>query len=289
VTPGATYGVTVTLGVLINPGDEVLVPDPGYPNFASAARMYGGIVRYYTLEERGGFQIDFGHLSSLVSSKTKVIIINSPSNPTGSVLNREQINKLVAFTRDRGIWLVSDEVYEYFVFCGHHVSPLQFEACEHVIGIFSLSKSYNITGLRIGYTVATSSVLCDGLLKAQELYISSAPAISQMAAIYALESGASAVETLFREFKEKKDLAVAELRGLLEYEPQGAFYILINIARSGMTSNEFADRLLEREKVAVAPGLAFGPSCDSYIRIALTPDPEKLIEGIRRIKRMLNA
>jgi len=287
VTPGATYGVTVTLGVLINPGDEVLVPDPGYPNFAAAVRMYGGVVRYYTLEEGGGFQIDLDMLSSLTSSKTKAIIINSPSNPTGSVLGRELIDELVAFTGKRGIWLVSDEVYEAFVFAGRHESPLQCKNRDHVIGIFSLSKTYNVTGLRIGYTVAANTVLCDGLLKAQELYISSAPSISQMAAIYALESAGAAAKSFCQEFKMKKDLAVSELKGLVEYDPQGAFYILINIARSGMSSNEFADRLIEKEKVAVAPGLTFGPSSDKYIRIALTPDPAMLLEGIRRIKRML--
>ena len=289
VTPGATYGVAIVIGVTLNQGDEVLVPDPGYPNFASVVRHYGGIVKYYTLKEEDNFQINLDALKKLVNNKTKLVIINSPSNPTGAILTEEQIRDLVDFTSKNNIWLLSDEVYESFVYSGRHISPLSFPNNDHVIGIFSFSKSYNITGLRVGYVVSKNEGLCNGLLKAQELYISCAPSVSQMAAIDALKLCDEEIESLKNKFNSKLNLALNLLEDDIKYVPQGAFYILIDISRTGLTSNEFADILLENYKVAVAPGITFGPSSDKYIRVALTADVELLEEGIKRIKKCLHA
>jgi len=287
VTPGATYGVSIAVGILTNRGDEVLVPDPGYPNFSAAVRHYGGIVKYYTLKEENVFQIDFDKLKSLVSEKTKLIIINSPSNPTGAVLSEKLIRDLVDFTSTNNIWLLSDEVYETYVYSGKHISPLSFPNSDHVIGVYSFSKSYNMTGLRVGYVVSKNKMVCNGLLKAQELYISCAPSISQMAAIDALKYGDEEVKFLKNKFQMKLNLALNLLGSDVKYTPQGAFYILIDVGRTGLSSNEFADALLETDKVAVAPGATFGPSADKYIRIALTAETKLLEEGIKRIKKCL--
>ena len=288
ITPGATYAVSIAIGTLINHGDEVLVPDPGYPNFAAAVRHYGGIVKYYTLLEDNNFQIDFDNLKSLITNKTKLVIINSPSNPTGAVLSNEQIKKLVDFTLKNNLWLLSDEVYEAYVYSGSHVSPLSFPNTEHVVAVFSFSKSYNMTGLRVGYIVSKNKAVCDSLLKAQELYISSAPSISQMAALDALKYCDKEVEALKNKFQKKLKLALDLLGGDIGYIPQGAFYILIDISKTGLSSNDFADFLLKTEKVAVAPGITFGPTSDKYIRIALTAEMGPLEEGIKRIKRSLD-
>ncbi len=287
VTPGATYGVSIAVGTLINYGDEVLVPDPGYPNFSSVIRHYGGTIKYYTLEEKNGFQVNFDELNSLVSDKTKLLIINSPSNPTGAVLSENQIKKLVQFTSHNNTWLLSDEVYEVFVYSGKHTSPLSFSNTDHVIGVYSFSKTYNMTGLRVGYIVSKNETVCNGLLKAQELYISCAPSISQMAAIDALKYGSKEVESLRNKFRMKLNLALNLLSSDIKYTPQGAFYILIDITKTGLSSNEFADTLLETERVAVAPGATFGPSAEKYIRIALTAETRLLEEGIKRIKKFL--
>ncbi len=287
VTPGATYGVSITVGTLINHGDEVLVPDPGYPNFAAITRHYGGIVKYYTLKEEDNFQINFDKLKKLVTDKTRLIIINSPSNPTGAVLSREQVKNLVDFTFKNNIWLLSDEVYESYVYSGEHISPLSFSNADNVIGIYSFSKSYNMTGLRVGYVVSRNKNVCRGLLKAQELYISSAPSISQMTAINTLKFCDEEMASLKNNFKTKLDTAINILNDDIKYIPKGAFYILIDISRTGKSSNEFADILLETEKVAVAPGATFGPSSDKYIRVALTANMEHLEEGLKRIKKCL--
>ncbi len=288
VTPGATYGVSIAIGILLNHGDEVLVPDPGYPNFAAAVRHYGGVAKYYNLREEDNFQIKLDGLKKLATDKTKLIIINSPSNPTGAVLTRKQIQDLVEFTHKNNIWLLSDEVYESFVYSGEHVSPLEFSYADNVIGVYSFSKSYNMTGLRVGYLVSKNETVCNGLLKAQELYISSAPSISQMAAIYSLKHGNIEVNSLKNSFQTKLNLALKVLGDDVKYVPEGAFYILVNIEETGLSSDEFADILLNKEKVAVAPGATFGPSSDKFIRIALTADEKRLEEGLKRVKRCLN-
>ncbi len=288
VTPGATYGVSIAVGALINSGDEALVPDPGYPNFAYSVLHYGGKVRYYPLEEKNNFQIDLNKLGSLVTNKTKLLIINSPSNPSGAVFSEDLVRELVEFAAKRNLWLISDEVYEAFVFSGCYVSPLSFPNSEHVIGVYSFSKTYNMTGLRVGYTVTKNKSLHKSFINAQELYISSAPSISQAAALSALLQCSKDVEELKRRFQEKRDLALSILKDEVHYIPQGAFYILVDISKTGLTSDQFADLLLEKKQVAVVPGATFGPSSDRFIRIALTSNVELLKEGVQRMKELMH-
>jgi aspartate/methionine/tyrosine aminotransferase len=288
VTPGATYGVAVTIGCLINPGDEVLVPDPGYPNFSAAVRHYGGVVKFYELREETGFLPDLNELSALISPATKVIIINSPGNPTGAVIGADMMEQLVRLTRERGLWLISDEVYETYVYGCRHVSPLSFPGSNHVVGLYSFSKSYNITGLRVGYVVTRHPALRRALLNAQELYISCAPSISQMAALQALTDGSAYLDAMRSAYQQKRDLVMNALGPYGGRRPQGAFYLLVNIGFTGLHSDEFADRLLNDKHVVVAPGATFGPTSDKYIRIAFTPRVEKLQAGLTRLINFLS-
>jgi aspartate aminotransferase len=288
VTPGATYGVAVTVGCLINPGDEVLVPDPGYPNFAAAVRHYGGVVKFYQLREEMGFLPDLNELSALISPATKVIIINSPGNPTGAVIDAGMMEQLVQLTRERGLWLVSDEVYETYVYGCRHVSPLSFTGSDHVVGLYSFSKSYNITGLRVGYVVTRHPALRRALLNAQELYISCAPSISQVAALQALADGGAYPDTMRTIYQQKLDLVMNALGSYAGRRPDGAFYLLVNIGFTGLHSDDFADRLLRDTHVVVAPGATFGPTSDKYIRIAFTPRSERLQAGLTRLKEFLS-
>lgn len=288
VTPGATYGVAVTVGCLINPGDEVLVPDPGYPNFAAAVRHYGGVVKFYQLREEMGFLPDLKELETLISAATKVIIINSPGNPTGAVIDAGMMEQLVQLTRERGLWLVSDEVYETYVYGCRHVSPLSFAGSDHVVGLYSFSKSYNITGLRVGYVVTRHPALRRALLNAQELYISCAPSISQIAALQALADGGAYPDAMRATYQQKRDLVMRVLGHYAGGRPDGAFYLLLNISFTGLLSDEFADRLLRDTHVVVAPGATFGPTSDQYIRIAFTPRVERLQTGLARLKEFLS-
>lgn len=287
ITPGATYGVAIAIGAMINPGDEVLVPDPGYPNFSSAALHYGGKVKYYMLKAGDAFQLDMDCLESQISDKTKLIVINSPSNPTGAVFSKKHIEQLVELTARRDIWLLSDEVYETYVYEGEHVSPLSFPAVEHVVGIYSFSKSYNMTGLRVGYIATADSRLHANLINAQELYVSCAPTVSQVAALHVLRHGSQVAEDLYKGFLEKRNAALRILGSLVSYIPHGAFYIMVDISATGMTSDQFADELLLEKQVAVAPGATFGPSADKYIRIAFTAKKDSLEVGVQRIREFI--
>ncbi|MEQ1792854.1 MAG: pyridoxal phosphate-dependent aminotransferase [Nitrospira sp.] len=288
VTPGATYGVAVTLGCLINPGDEVLVPDPGYPNFAAAVRHYGGVVKFYTLREEMGFCPDLTELEALISPATKVMIVNSPGNPTGAVIDAGLMEQLVQLTRDRGLWLLSDEVYETYVYGCRHVSPMSYSGSDHVVGLYSFSKSYNITGLRVGYVVTRHPALRRALLNAQELYISCAPSISQMAALQALTAGDAYLDAMRTAYQQKRDLVMRALGPYAGRCPDGAFYLLVNIGFTGLHSDDFADRLLRDQHVVVAPGATFGPTSDKYIRIAFTPGADKLQAGLTRLTTFMN-
>ena len=287
IVPGATYGVTVGIGAIINPGDEVLVPDPGYPNYAPAVLHYGGTVKFYQLQAERGFQIDLQCLKSLVTDRTKLIVINSPSNPTGSVLTKSQVEDLVEYAARRGIWLLSDEVYEAYVYSGEHISPLSVAGADRVVGVYSFSKTYNMAGLRVGYLVTGHSCLHASLINAQELYISCAPSVSQIAAMHALMYCGKDVESLKGKFHRKRDMAMAILGDFVPYTPQGAFYILVDISRTGLTSDQFADALLREKQVAVAPSATFGPSADRYIRIAVMPEVEELETGLRSIREFI--
>lgn len=287
VTPGATYGVSIAVSALINPGDEALVPDPGYPNFASSVLHYGGRVKYYVLKEEGGFQIDFKRLAGLVSKRTRLLIANSPSNPTGAVFSADQVRRLVEFCARRGLWLISDEVYEAFIYSGAHVSPLSCRGHDRVLGVYSFSKTYNMTGFRVGYIVATDRRLHKSLVNAQELYISSAPTASQVAALHALRFGDSDVERLRKSFHEKRDRVLRILAEEVRYVPEGAFYIMVDVSKTGLSSDGFADQLLAKKRVAVVPGATFGPSSDRFIRIALTAECAHLEEGARRIRQFI--
>lgn len=288
VTPGATYGVAAAIGCLINPGDEVLIPDPGYPNFAPLVRRFGGTVKFYPLLEEKGFMPDFDHLSDQISSSTKVIIINSPSNPTGAVFTANLIERFVKFTAQHKLWLLSDEVYEAYVYNGRHVSPLSFTESDHVVGIYSFSKTYNITGLRVGYLVTRDQALRRAVLNAQELFISCASSISQSAAHHALRNCDDYVESLQRCYREKRDLTMSFLNPYVTQSPEGSFYVLVDIKFTGLTSDQFADQLLHEKKVIVAAGATFGPRSDRYIRVAFTAPTNMLQEGLRRLREFLD-
>lgn len=287
VTPGATYGVAITVGCLINPGDEVLVPDPGYPNFAASVRHYGGVVKFYTLRKERAFLPDLEELEAHITPATKMVIINSPGNPTGAVIGSDMMRNLVRITRDRGIWLLSDEVYETYVYGCRHVSPLSFEGSEHVVGIYSFSKSHNITGLRVGYVVARHPALRRALLNAQELYISCAPSISQVVALHALAAGDRYTDTMRAEYEKKRDMVMQALGPYAGRCPDGAFYLLIDIGFTGLRSDDFADKLLRDKHVVVAPGATFGPTSDKYIRVAFTPRVDALRVGVHKLKDFL--
>lgn len=285
VTTGAVTGIMETLLALVDPDEAIFLPDPGWPNYEMMASLLGAQVVRYPLSPTEDFRPDLEHLDYLVrhTERPKAIVINSPGNPTGAVFPLETMNRLVEITARHGLYLVSDECYEAIVFDGEHVSPATLDEEGRVISVFSLSKTYAMTGWRVGY-VAASQPLADHIAKVQEAVISCATSVAQQAAKAALEGDQTCVHTMRAAYRERRDLAVQLLdaAGLLVVRPSGAFYVMADISATGLDSYDFARRLISEYNVAVAPGETFGPGGAGMIRISLAADPQSLTTGIER-------
>ena len=284
VTPGSNYGIMIALSVLLNKGDEVLVPDPGYVNYTYLPPQYGAVVTRYPLYEDDGFVPRIEVLAEQITPKTKVIVHNSPSNPTGSVCTESYVKSLVEIARLHDLYILSDEAYEHIVFDGKHFSPARYDTDGRVVSIFSFSKSYAMTGWRVGYVVANETI-SEALEKQQELCVSCAPSISQKAAEAALELSPQQINTMVQQYRRRRNIALDILRkhDLYSYTPNGAFYVLIDVSSTGMDSDFFADSLLSDQKVAVAPGATFGIRAAKYVRVSLAASDAVVIEGLEKV------
>jgi aspartate aminotransferase/aminotransferase len=288
VTPGGVFACACAFLTILEPGDEVLLPEPNWPNYSFQVSLAGAKTVYYRLHEEKGFLPDFDELQAQVTPRTKAILVNSPSNPTGGVFPRETVVELLAFAHRNDLYVVADEVYEKVIFEGDHVSPAALDEDGRVISCFSFSKTYAMTGWRIGYATATAEI-CQNFAKLQEATVSCVSAPSQKGAAAALTGPQDFVADLVRTYRANRDVACRLFReaGIGVVEPHGAFYIMVDVSRLGFDSYSFVKRLIEEERVAVAPGLTFGPHCDHYIRISICKDLDYVTEGIRRITAFL--
>ncbi len=290
VSPGAVCSIYTTLQALVEPGDEVLIPDPGWPNYMMQMGCIAARGVRYPLDSKNGFQIDFDALEKMVTPKTKLLLLNTPGNPTGAVYPPETIRKIVEFARKHDIYILSDEVYEEILFDGKHTSTGQYDEDGRVATVFGFSKTYAVTGMRVGYTVARNENMVQLITKLQEPVISCASGISQKACLAALEGPQEPFQDMVRIYKQRRDKVVDILRskGLYSYTPSGAFYILIDISKTGMNSTDFAVDLLKTRKVAVAPGETFGETTDSFVRICFATDTDQLVEGLNILCDRIN-
>lgn len=284
VTTGGMGGLYSAFTAVLNPGDELLVPDPGYPNYAMVAGLCRAQVVRYPLDAETGFQPDLESLPRLVTPRTKAIVVNSPSNPTGSIIPAEGMAALVAFARAHDLYLISDECYEKIIFDAQHVSPASYDEDGRVLSIFSFSKTYAMTGWRVGYAVVTPEVAAI-FVKLQEATVACASSVSQKAAEAALSGPQDCIETMTHAYRRRRDraLAILQRHGSPTYTPQGAFYLLVDISGCGQDSDLFARDFLAQEKVAVAPGRTFGPRGDRYVRISLAATEEEIEVGLERL------
>lgn len=284
VTPGGTFGLAVSAMSVTEVGDEILVPNPGYPTFEQIVSLHGGISKQYLLEEQNDYLPDIKDLQRIVSDRTKAIIINSPSNPTGAVFPIHVMESIVDFAVTHDLYIISDEVYETIVFEGEHISPATLDQDNRVISVFSFSKTYAMTGWRVGYTVAPPAV--SGVVRALlGSYTGSASSVSQKAAEAALDGDQSCVHEMRESYRRRRDVALGifEDLGLQVFCPQGAFYFFIDVSQCHMDSVTFAKELLQETQVAVRPGELFGPEGKGYVRVSFAASEDALIEGIRRL------
>ena len=294
LVPGSKNVLLFTLLACIEPGDEVILPDPGYPAYASQVNFIGGIPKPVTLREESGFRIDLEELESLVTPRTRMLIINTPQNPTGGVLTAEDVDFVCNLALKHDLLVVSDEIYSQLVYGFEHVSPLSRAGMrERTVLMDGLSKSYAMTGWRLGYAVAPRALAA----KLDTLMINSsscAAAFTQIAAIEALGSPESehAVRRMVKVFEHRRDLVVDglnEIAGVRCHRPQGSFYVFPNIQGTGFDEHDLASRLLNEAGVAVLPGTAFGPAGKGFIRLAYTQSEDELKLGLRRIKEFIAA
>jgi aspartate/methionine/tyrosine aminotransferase len=291
VTPGAVAAVATTFFALLDPGDEVLIPDPGWPNYTSAALLTGARpVPYPLASESGGpFEIDFDELPRRITSRTRAMVVNSPSNPTGAVFTPDAHQALVTFAAHHGLFVISDEVYEDLVYDGVHVSPARFDEDGRVVVVSGVSKSYAMTGWRIGYVIAPPTIAAL-VTKLQEPLVSCASAVSQMAAEAALRGPQACVREMVTAYRARRDAVVTALTPdhLLAGRPTGAFYALVRVPRQA-EGTAFALSLLRDAHVAVAPGPTFGTVAGGLMRISFATETSLLQEGLRRIRAYLEA
>lgn len=285
VSAGGMQALYVAFAATIARGDEVLVPDPGWPNFAMAVQLLQAEPVRYPLLPEDGFLPDMAKLEPLVGARTKAIVVNSPSNPLGSVLDGALAEALCRFADRHDLWLISDECYDAITFERPHVSPGAWDEQERVLSCFSFSKTYAMTGMRVGYLVAPPSVASTAA-KMQEPLIACVNVPAQHAALAALDEPQDFVAEMRRAYRDRRDAATAllERRGVGFLQPRGAFYLWIDVRdRCGDDVTGWALGVLRERGVAVAPGPTFGPTGEGWVRISLATATDELLEGLGRL------
>jgi aspartate aminotransferase len=284
VTTGGCGGLFTSLLLMLDPGDELLVPDPGWSNYPAMAHVLHARAIGYGLDPADGFSLDPDRLAALVTPRTRAILVNTPGNPTGAVETADRLRALLAIAEQHDLWVISDECYDELIFEGRHVSTATLGGAERVVTVFTFSKSYAMTGWRVGYVVGPAD-FARQLALHQEPVISCASIVSQHGALAALAGPQDCVAEMASAYRDRRDAAIAELdaQGVGYVRPRGSFFLMADVAPAGLPSWDFARRLLEEERVAVVPGAAFGPGGEGYVRLSLAAAPEAVREGARRV------
>ncbi|WP_329101152.1 pyridoxal phosphate-dependent aminotransferase [Micromonospora sp. NBC_01699] len=295
VTAGAAQGVHFALATILAPGQEVLVPDPGWPNYAMATRSLGGVARPYALSADDSAAEQLADLERSIGPATIAIVVNSPANPHGVVLSAQTMQGVVELARRHDLWVISDECYESFRFTGRHLSPAALDG-ERVISSFSFSKTFAIPGMRVGYLVVPRALaaLC---LRLQEMSICCVNIAAQAGAVAALQGPQQVVTDLRTSLLRRRASVTRTLRdaGIPYVEPQGAFYVFARVTdpppdEGGQGGDwDWTRELLRSQRVLVAPGSTFGARGGGWVRVSLTADDSALEEGVRRLVTFTHA
>ncbi|MDD5108567.1 MAG: aminotransferase class I/II-fold pyridoxal phosphate-dependent enzyme [Candidatus Omnitrophica bacterium] len=289
ITVGVSEGLDLLMRAIINPGDKILVPQPSYVSYGPITELAGGTPIYIDTS-KDGFKITPKLLEKHIDKKTKGIVLNYPTNPTGVSYRRKELEEINKVLLKHKILCISDEVYGDLTYDFEHVAFSTLSgAKKNTVYFNGFSKSYAMTGWRVGFACGPKEIIA-AMTKIHQYTIMCVPITSQMAAAEALISGARSVEQMKREYNRRRELMVFELNslGLKCSRPQGAFYVFPCIKSTGLSSIEFSRKLLEEEKVAVVPGTAFGTSAEGYIRISYASSMDNLKEALVRVRRFLD-
>jgi aspartate aminotransferase len=289
VAPGCKMALSLTMMALIEPGDEVLYPDPGFPIYPSFTRGLGATPMPFGLEEKNGFQPDLNEIAGKITSRTTALIFNSPNNPTGTVFSAEALRRIAKLAERHDLWILADEIYARILFSGEYESIWSLPGmAERTVIIDGFSKSFAMTGWRLGYAIAPKHVV-DAMDFLVLNTFTCVAEFTQVAAIEALRDSTHAVDAMVAEYRKRRDLFVDGLNripGFRCQSPGGAFYAWVNIEETGMASEDVAKLLLEEAGVAGIAGAAFGPAGKNYLRFSLVSARHLLEEALERMMRV---
>ena len=289
ITVGGSEAIDIGMRAVINPGDEVLIPQPSFVSYEPCAIMAGGVPVIIELKEENEFRLTAEELESAITEKTKILILPFPNNPTGAIMERKDLEAIAEVIRKHDILVMSDEIYAELTYKEKHVSIIEMEGMrERTILINGFSKAYAMTGWRLGYACAPS-VIMEQMIKIHQFAIMCAPTTSQYAAVEALRRGDEDVALMCEAYNQRRRFLMHTFRemGLQCFEPYGAFYVFPCIKEFGMTSDAFAERLLKEEKVAVVPGTAFGDCGEGFLRISYAYSLENLKIAMNKIENFI--
>ena len=289
VTVGGSEAIDIGLRALINPGDEVIIPQPSYVSYEPCAVLAGAKPVIIDLKAENEFRLTADELKAVISDKTKVLILPFPNNPTGAIMERKDLEDIAKIIKENDIYVMSDEIYAELTYKNEHVSIASLDGMkERTILINGFSKAYAMTGWRLGYACAPENIIKQ-MTKIHQFAIMCAPTTSQYAAVEALKNGDDDVKMMKTAYNQRRRFLINAFKemGLECFEPFGAFYVFPCIKEFKMTSEEFATRFLEEEKVAVVPGNAFGASGEGFVRISYAYSLENLKSAIERLKRFV--
>ena len=285
ITVGGSEAIDIGLRAVVNPGDEVLIPQPSFVSYEPCAIMAGGVPVIIELKAENEFRLTAQELEDAITDKTKILILPFPNNPTGAILERENLEEIAAVIRKHDILVMSDEIYSELTYKEKHVSIIEMEGMrDRTILINGFSKAYAMTGWRLGYACGPENII-EQMTKLHQFAIMCAPTTSQYAAVEALKNGDDDVKEMCTAYNQRRRYLMHAFKemGLSCFEPFGAFYVFPCIKEFGMTSEEFAERFLKEEKVAVVPGTAFGDCGEGFLRISYAYSLENLKVAIGRL------
>ncbi|MCD8014426.1 MAG: aminotransferase class I/II-fold pyridoxal phosphate-dependent enzyme [Lachnospiraceae bacterium] len=289
VTVGGSEGIDIALRAMLDPGDEVLIPQPCYVSYLPCVQLAGGEPVVIELQEKDEFRLTREELLEHITDKTKVLVLPFPNNPTGAVMRYEDLKAVAEVVIEKDLFVISDEIYSELTYQGDHVSIASLPGMwERTLTINGFSKSYAMTGWRLGYVCGPREII-DQMMKIHQFAIMCAPTTSQYAAVEALRNGDADVSMMRESYNQRRRFLMHEFRrmNLPCFEPFGAFYVFPCIKEFGMTSDEFAMRLLEEEHVAVVPGTAFGVCGEGFLRISYAYSIDALKVALGRLEKFI--
>ena len=290
ITVGGSEAIDLALRAMVDPGDEVLIPQPSYVSYEPCAILADAVPVIIELKEENEFRLTAEEVLEKVTDKTKILVLPFPNNPTGAVMEKEDLEKIAEVVREKDLYIISDEIYGELTYKGKHVSIVSLPGMkERTILINGFSKAYAMTGWRLGYACGPKEIMAQ-MVKIHQFAIMCAPTTSQYAAVEALKNGDDDVKMMREQYNHRRRYLLNEFKriGLPCFEPYGAFYVFPCIKKFGMTSDDFCTRLLKEEKLAVVPGTAFGDCGEGYIRISYAYSLDNLKAAMERLENFIS-